>query len=864
MEYNSYNIATININTITNETKTNALRSFARTMELDIIFIQEVENEQLHLPGYNTISNVDQMRRGTAIALKEHIKFSHVEKSLDGRIVALRVENTTLVSIYAHSGSQLRAERERLFINTLAYYLRHGTRNTILAGDFNCVIRQCDATGSNTSPALRTVVQQLQLCDVWEKLHPRNAGHTYITSNSRSRIDRIYINVELQQQIRTADTHVCSFSDHKAVTARICLPNLGRAPGRGFWSLRPHLLTAEHIDEFQHLWHTWTRQRRHYPSWMLWWISYAKPKIKSFFRWKSKVAFDNFHFEHQRLYVQLQNAYDQYYLNATVLPTINRIKGQMLALQRNFSQMFVRINESYIAGEALSTFQLGERRRKRTTITSLRVENATLNNSSDIEQHMLNFYRELYSEERGNGENERSFDCDRIIPENDEANDSCMSDITTAEILSAIRESASRKSPGPDGIPKEFYQRTFDIIHRELNLILNEALSGNFPAEFVNGVIVLIKKKGSDESAHSYRPISLLNVDYKLLSRILKARLENVIRVHQVLSDSQKCANPNRNIFQATLSLKDRVAQLIQRKQKAKFISFDLEQAFDRVSRPFLHLTMCSLGINRRLVELLARIATLSSSRLLINGHLSPSFSIQRSVRQGCPLSMLLFVLYLHPLLTKLENLSGEDLIVAYADDITVISTSTQRIHTMKELFDRFERVSGAKLNLQKTQSIDVGYIDGNPLYIPWLHSTNTVKVLGVIFCNSIRLMITLNWDAMVRKFSQLAWFHSMRTLNLCQKVTLLNTFITSRIWYLASNVSPYAVHTAKLTSTMGSFLWSRTPARAPMLQLASERSNGGLRLQIPAIKCKSLLLNRYMQDIDSLPFYKSFTHPDN
>lgn len=90
MDYTSYNIATININTITNATKLNALQSFIRTMDLDIIFLQEVENEQLCLPGYNVVCNVDHMRRGTAIALREHIQFSSVEKSLDGRLIALQ------------------------------------------------------------------------------------------------------------------------------------------------------------------------------------------------------------------------------------------------------------------------------------------------------------------------------------------------------------------------------------------------------------------------------------------------------------------------------------------------------------------------------------------------------------------------------------------------------------------------------------------------------------------------------------------------------------------------------------------------------------------------------------------------------
>lgn len=83
MDLTSYNIATININNITNPTKLDALRNFIRNMEADIIFLQELENEQLFLPGYNVICNVDHARRGAAIALKDYIQFSHVEKSLD-------------------------------------------------------------------------------------------------------------------------------------------------------------------------------------------------------------------------------------------------------------------------------------------------------------------------------------------------------------------------------------------------------------------------------------------------------------------------------------------------------------------------------------------------------------------------------------------------------------------------------------------------------------------------------------------------------------------------------------------------------------------------------------------------------------
>lgn len=141
-EFSSYNLAFININNITNPTKIDALQTFLRTLELDIVYLQEGENDQLTLPGYNVVCNVDQARRGTAIALKDHIQFSHLESSLYGRHIAVKVQNTALCNIYAPSGTTFRAERLRFFNGTIACYLRYNTQHVILAGDFNCVLRK--------------------------------------------------------------------------------------------------------------------------------------------------------------------------------------------------------------------------------------------------------------------------------------------------------------------------------------------------------------------------------------------------------------------------------------------------------------------------------------------------------------------------------------------------------------------------------------------------------------------------------------------------------------------------------------------------------------------------------------------------
>ncbi|XP_055543679.1 zinc finger protein 271-like [Wyeomyia smithii] len=96
-------------------------------------------------------------------------------------------------------------------------------------------------------------------------------------------------------------------------------------------------------------------------------------------------------------------------------------------------------------------------------------------------------------------------------------------------------------------------------------------------------------------------------------------------------------------------------------------------------------------------------------------------------------------------------------------------------------------------------------------------------------------------------------------SLTLLQKVVFLNTFATTKIWYIASILPPTNMHTAKITSTMEIFLWRGIPARVPMTQPAHDRNEGGLKLHLLAWKCKALLVNRHIRDIDNMPFYQSF-----
>lgn len=102
-------------------------------------------------------------------------------------------------------------------------------------------------------------------------------------------------------------------------------------------------------------------------------------------------------------------------------------------------------------------------------------------------------------------------------------------------------------------------------------------------------------------------------------------------------------------------------------------------------------------------------------------------------------------------------------------------------------------------------------------------------------------------------------WLFKPRILSLHQKIIVINTFITSRLWFMASVLSIPNAAVAKITSQIGRFIWDRYPTRVPIEQLTLPISRGGLNLHLPMYKCRSLLINRFHKDLDSTRFAKNF-----
>jgi len=131
--------------------------------------------------------------------------------------------------------------------------------------------------------------------------------------------------------------------------------------------------------------------------------------------------------------------------------------------------------------------------------------------------------------------------------------------ITLEEVNTAIRSGAKHKSPGIDGICHEFYSANWETIHLDLIELLNHMFLSNYitPRQ-KHGVLICIPKAGGDGTPNGYRPISLLNTDYKILARILAQRLKQVMA--DQLQYTQFCGVPGNSILDAASQVRDIIA----------------------------------------------------------------------------------------------------------------------------------------------------------------------------------------------------------------------------------------------------------------------------------------------------------------
>ena len=216
------------------------------------------------------------------------------------------------------------------------------------------------------------------------------------------------------------------------------------------------------------------------------------------------------------------------------------------------------------------------------------------------------------------------------------------------EVSLALEGMALEKSPGSDGLPVEFYRAFWHILGADLVDVLNDSLSaGTLPPSLRSALISVIFKKGDRLDCKNWRPISLLNVDYKLCTRALAGRLLKVL--HHVIASDQTCGVPGRFIGENVAFLRDLVDFTSESGVSAAILSLDQEKAFDRVDWPFLFRTLTHMGFGQSFISWVQLLYSEIRSAILINGYTSDPFWPSRGVNSMISIEVLACNLRAHP-----------------------------------------------------------------------------------------------------------------------------------------------------------------------------------------------------------------------
>jgi hypothetical protein len=200
----------------------------------------------------------------------------------------------------------------------------------------------------------------------------------------------------------------------------------------------------------------------------------------------------------------------------------------------------------------------------------------------------------------------------------------------------------TKTAPDPDGLPVAFFKSFWNLVRPLVLGILNDFTLGRVDISWLNfGILALLPQVHGADSIKLFCPIALINVVFKFISKAFAIRLAPI--AHRTISMAQTTFIKGRCLLDGALALHEIIDELKTSNHIALILKLNFEKAYDRVSWAFLRSVLSWKGFDAAVVHRLMQLVSVGQTTISINGEVGTFFRNKRGVRQGDPISPLLF-----------------------------------------------------------------------------------------------------------------------------------------------------------------------------------------------------------------------------